>query len=196
MTFDAIILSGGRSARLGGRPKAHLVFDGSTLLECTLLSVQDARQIVIVGDPGPTAVSATTIVTRETPPYGGPVPALTAGLAAGTGVVSEWVLVLACDMPRVGEAIPVLLSHPSGDGVLGLDVDGREQYLLACYRRAALIDALDAHSGALIGMSMRALIGTLNTRRIDIPAGSARDIDTWDDAADFDILPSTGELHD
>ncbi|WP_309616359.1 molybdenum cofactor guanylyltransferase [Salinibacterium sp.] len=196
MTFDAVVLAGGRSERLGGRPKAQLVFNGSTLLERTLKAVQDARQIVIVGDPGSSTVPITTIVTCEVPRFGGPVPALAGGLVAATGAVSEWVLLLACDMPHVVNAIPGLLSHRAGDGVLARDDDGRDQYLLACYRRAALLDAVDAHSGALAGMSMRALVGTLDTTVIDIPAGSARDVDTWDDAADFDILPNTGALHD
>ena len=33
--FDAIVLAGGRSSRLGGVPKAGLVLDGQTLLERT-----------------------------------------------------------------------------------------------------------------------------------------------------------------
>ena len=36
MEFDAVILAGGRSSRLGGVPKAGLVYDGATLLERSL----------------------------------------------------------------------------------------------------------------------------------------------------------------
>ncbi|MGZ4663286.1 MAG: NTP transferase domain-containing protein, partial [Arthrobacter sp.] len=36
MEFDAVILAGGRSSRLGGVPKARLNFDGATLLERSL----------------------------------------------------------------------------------------------------------------------------------------------------------------
>ncbi|WP_340639303.1 NTP transferase domain-containing protein, partial [Arthrobacter sp. Hiyo1] len=32
MDFDAVILAGGKSSRLGGVPKAQLRYDGATLL--------------------------------------------------------------------------------------------------------------------------------------------------------------------
>ncbi|MDJ0335173.1 NTP transferase domain-containing protein [Salinibacterium sp. G-O1] len=195
MIFDAVVLAGGRSSRLGGHPKSALIFEGETLLQHTLNAVQDARQIVVVGEPGATAVSPATVVVREDPPFGGPVAAIAAGLAAATGDTSEWVVLLACDMPFVAQAVPVLLANADHDGALAVDADGREQYLLACYRRAALDDALNLQDGAVTGMSVRQLIAGLTTTLVTVPAGSSTDIDTWDDAARLGISPETGARH-
>ncbi|MGV8896521.1 MAG: molybdenum cofactor guanylyltransferase [Rhodoglobus sp.] len=195
MIFDAVVLAGGRSSRLGGHPKSALVFEGETLLQRTLNAVQDARQIVIVGEPGATAVSATTVVTREDPPFGGPAAAIAAGLAAATGETPEWVVVLACDMPLVAQAVPALLANADGDGVLAEDAEGRKQYLLACYRRTALTDALQLQDGSVTGMPVRQLIAGLTTTLVTVPAGSSTDIDTWEDAARLDISPETGARH-
>ena len=192
MTFDAVILAGGRSVRLGGIPKAQLVLDGTTLLQRTLTAAQDARQIVVVGDVGAAEVSSRTIVTREDPPFGGPAAAIAAGLSATTGVAADWVLILACDMPGVGSAVPVLLSGLAADGAVALDDVGREQYLLALYRRAALEKELGALEAPVSGMSVRHLIEGLNVTAVVVPAGSSADVDTWDDAARLGI-PATRE---
>ena len=40
MEFDAIILAGGRSSRLGGVPKSGLIYDGATLLERSLQAAE------------------------------------------------------------------------------------------------------------------------------------------------------------
>ena len=192
MTFDAVILAGGRSARLGGIPKAQLVLDGTTLLQRTLNAAQDARQIVVVGDVDAAEVSSTTIVTREDPPFGGPAAAIAAGLGATTGVAADWVLVLACDMPGVASAVPVLLSGLAADGAVAVDDVGREQYLLALYRRAALEKELGALEVPVSGMSVRALIKELDVTAVNVPFGSSADVDTWDDAARLGI-PATRE---
>jgi molybdopterin-guanine dinucleotide biosynthesis protein A len=194
MLFDAVVLAGGRSSRLGGQPKSELEFDGSTLLQRTLDAVQDARQIVLVGEPGTAELSAATIVTRETPAFGGPAAAIAAGLEAATGDLAEWVVVLACDMPFVAKAVPSLLANAAGDGVLAVDSDGRNQYLLACYRRAALQNAVE--HGSVAGLSVRKLIAGLNTSVVQVPAGASIDIDTWADATLFDIPHGTGVHHD
>ncbi|MGO4494169.1 molybdenum cofactor guanylyltransferase, partial [Arthrobacter sp. 2YAF22_2] len=53
MEYDAVILAGGRSSRLGGVPKAQLRVDGATLLERSLQAASGARRTVVVGpDPG------------------------------------------------------------------------------------------------------------------------------------------------
>ncbi len=196
MIFDAVVLAGGRSSRLGGHPKSELIFEGATLLQRTLDAVRDARQIVIVGEAPSTELSPTTILTRETPRLGGPAAAIAAGLDAMTGPAAEWVVVLACDMPFSARAVPVLVEKAGGDGVLALDADGREQYLLACYRRAALRDAVAANAGSLVGLPVRALISGLSLTGVTVPAGSATDIDTPADAAAFEIAIKAGAHHD
>jgi molybdopterin-guanine dinucleotide biosynthesis protein A len=196
MIFDAVVLAGGKSSRLGGHPKSELRFETETLLQRTLTAVQDARQVVIVGEPGTAALSPTTIVTRESPVFGGPAAAIAAGLAAATGEPAVWVVVLACDMPSVARAVPLLLDRVfdgfNRDGVLA--EDNGQQLLLACYRRAALEVAIAAHAGSIAGMSVRDLVRGLSTAAVPVPAGSSADVDTWADAAAYGITTLRTDL--
>jgi molybdopterin-guanine dinucleotide biosynthesis protein A len=76
--MDAIVLAGGRGARLGGVDKADLVVGGQTLLERALAATAGANRTVVVGPRRPTSRPVTW--AREHPPGGGPVAALAAGL--------------------------------------------------------------------------------------------------------------------
>lgn len=114
MRIDAIVLAGGRSSRLGGVPKAHLRHGKHTLLEHTIaVAAAHALRVVVVGDVA--TVPEGILTAREDPPFGGPA----AGLAAGDDVlvtsaasedVSDFTLVLACDMPRVEVAVAGMLA--------------------------------------------------------------------------------------
>ena len=81
MEFDAIILAGGRSSRLGGVPKSGLIFDGATLLERSLRAADAAGRIVVVG-PDPGDLPDGVLSCREDPPFAGPAAAIAAGLGA------------------------------------------------------------------------------------------------------------------
>ncbi|MGL4340562.1 MAG: molybdenum cofactor guanylyltransferase [Rhodoglobus sp.] len=196
MIFDAIILAGGRSTRLGGYPKASLRFRGRDLLEHSLDAARQAKRLVIVGDPDVIRVSPDIIVTREQPPFGGPAAGIAAGLTALRSSTVPWVLILACDIPDASRAVPILLSHLSGDGAIATDQHGQDQYLLACYRREALTNAVGACRDNIFGMSVRALVNNLATTTVTVPAGSTDDIDTWDDATRLGItIPSSTHHH-
>ncbi|MCY0904806.1 molybdenum cofactor guanylyltransferase [Arthrobacter sp. H14-L1] len=127
------------------------------------------------------------ILVREEPAFSGPAAALAAGLGrlitlAGSG---NYVLVLACDMPRVSAVLPALLDRSiAADGVLATD-QGRDQPLAAVYRIAALSDAIDRarRAGALANASLFSLIASLEVARTEVPAGSTADVDSWADAA-------------
>lgn len=71
--------------------------------------------------------------------------------------------------------------------------DDQVQHLLALHRVGPLRAALAAQDTA--GMSVRRLLSGLEIARIDLPAGSADDVDTWDDARRFglDAPPAHGE---
>lgn len=182
MHFDAIILAGGAGKRLGGVDKGALSIDGRTLLDRVIDAVSGARRVVVVGEPPTTAGDARITVVRERPAGGGPAAAIGAGVATLQG--SAAVVVLACDMPGIAAALPPLLdglaSMPEADGVLARDGD-RIQYLAGVHRLAALRAAVEGR-GTLHGTSVRELMGALDLRVVDVPAGSTSDIDTWDDA--------------
>jgi molybdopterin-guanine dinucleotide biosynthesis protein A len=186
--FDAVVLAGGRSSRLGGVPKQALVYDGATLLQRTLDAAAGAQTVVVVGpDPGP--LPAGVITCREEPPFAGPASAIGAGLAAlreTAGPRPAWILLLACDMPNVGQAVDALRgARGPGDGVMAVSADGRRQPLAGFYSTAALersVRDLIAR-GALMNGSVSALLATLDVQLVTVPAGSTDDVDTWDDAA-------------
>lgn len=194
MDYDALILAGGRSARLGGVPKSGLLYDGETLLERAIGAARGARRIVVVGPGG--ALPPGVLHTREEPPYSGPAAAIAAGLAALSAgrVPASFTLVLACDMPLVNAAVPVLLTAVAGvgteelpasvHGVVAVSPDGRRQPLAAVYSTAVLQSSAEdlASRGTLTNASVRALLANLDVVPVPVPAGSTDDVDTWADA--------------
>lgn len=183
--FDAVVLAGGRSRRLGSVPKAGLVVDGRTLLERTLEAVRTARTIVVVGPEPAAGLPQGVLSCREDPPFGGPAAGLATGLAA-LPPDAEAVAVFACDMPQAAALIPVLTAafEASVDGVIAADAAGRLQPLAALYRRRSLEDAVQARkeAGGLDGASMFGLVRRLSLTSVTAPHGSTDDVDTWEDA--------------
>jgi molybdopterin-guanine dinucleotide biosynthesis protein A len=204
--FDAVVLAGGKSSRLGGVPKAHLKYDGATLLQRALAATRGARRVVVVG-PDPGTLPDGTLTAREDPPFAGPAAAIAAGLLALEGQDSEgqdsearhgqspspdhaaWVLVMACDMPLAAAAVPVLLqevsAHAESEGALSISSDGRKQPLLGIYRVSALqreVQAVSEEEG-LANAAVFRLLARLDLLAVPVPEGSTDDVDTWDDAA-------------
>ena len=201
--FDALILAGGRSSRLGGVPKQHLLFRGATLLERSLDAASGARRTVVVG-PDPGRLPETVLSCREQPEFSGPAAAIAAGLEVLSrgGGEAEYTLVLACDMPLVADAVVRLssaLSAEPADGPGKPDVvmaatddgtpHGRAQPLAGFYRTAGLKNAVQdlAARGALINGSVRSLLASLDVQLVTVPAAATADVDTWDDAAALGI---------
>jgi molybdopterin-guanine dinucleotide biosynthesis protein A len=197
--FDALILAGGRSSRLGGVPKQNLQFQGASLLQHSLAAAAGARRIVVVGLPG--MMPEGILSCREQPGFAGPAAAISAGLdtLAGAGADSEYTLVLACDMPLVADAVSVLLAvmaageHAGADAILARTEDGtpdgRLQPLAGFYRTSALKKSVQdlAAKEALINGSVRSLLASLDVQLVSVPAASTADVDTWDDAAALGI---------
>ncbi|MEA5454168.1 NTP transferase domain-containing protein [Sinomonas sp. JGH33] len=217
LAFDAVILAGGRSSRLGGFPKPLLVFDGSTLLERALAAVAGAGRAVVVGPRGVgtgggvrESARSDVLFVLEEPRFGGPVAALGAGVAAlGAGRPAAgappWVAVLAVDVPRAAEALTRLTAEAAEhdvDAFLAEDDDGRLQPLLGLYRRAPLERALGelASHGGLADRPVKHLIARLAVQPLRLPSGLVDDVDTWPAAERWGIrrpegpgTPSTAE---
>ena len=102
--FDAVVLAGGRSSRLGGTDKPGLVVGGQTLLGSVVSAMTSAGagRVVVVGPerpavPGTGAQDGVPLrYTREEPPGRGPVAALRCGL---TQVSAPAVVLAAADLP-------------------------------------------------------------------------------------------------
>jgi molybdenum cofactor guanylyltransferase len=165
--YSAVVLAGGRAARLGGQAKPQLVVGGRPMLEAVLDAVADASARIVVGPPQP--VSSDVALVREQPPGGGPVAALRAGLAE---VRTDVVAVLAGDLPFLTSAlITGLRDRLTRDGALVVDEAGRDQLLLGVWRTAPLRAAVGAVHRPT---SMRRAIGSLavDRWRPDVPDGA------------------------
>jgi len=199
---DAVVLAGGRATRLGGVPKPTVVLDGATLLDRALAATRDAARTVVVGPDLRADVPRDVLVGREDPPFGGPVAGLDAGLRVLDGPRDDapppWVLVLAVDVPRAADAVPLLRAAVHHDALRHrADVDGaylvhegRAQWLVGLYRRDALRRELDALAGAggtqptpgLAGVPVRRLVARLSCVEVPDADAVSADVDTWDDA--------------
>jgi molybdopterin-guanine dinucleotide biosynthesis protein A len=165
--YSALVLAGGRAARLGGQAKPQLEVGGRTMLGTVLHAVADAQRRIVVGPPQP--VPDDVVLVRERPPGGGPVAALRAGLPS---VASEVVALLAGDLPFLDAAlIAQLRAGLTGDGVLVVDDGGRDQYLLGVWRTDALRAAASAGSGHT---SLRRVLAPLRVDRLRpaVPPGA------------------------
>jgi molybdopterin-guanine dinucleotide biosynthesis protein A len=190
LRFDAVVLAGGRARRLDGAAKPLLVHRGTTLLATALAAVDGAERTVVAGPASLRSATGSTLVVQEEPPFGGPV----AGLAAALPLLErpdspEWVLVLAADLVAPSAAVGRLIEEAAGsdaDSVLAVDADGRAQQLLGVHRRASLVSAL-RRLGAADGASVRALLADREVALVEVPAGSADDIDDPEDARSHGI---------
>ncbi|WP_042723870.1 molybdenum cofactor guanylyltransferase [Curtobacterium sp. B18] len=198
--YDAVLLAGGRAARLGGIDKTALRARGTTLLEHAVAAAASAVRVVVVGPRDADALPPRVVRAREDPPFAGPVAAIAAGLEA-VSVHAPLTLVLACDLVHPGAATARLVEAATArlfeaasatatdglrDGVVAVDDDGRRQPLLALYGTAALreaVESLRADAGTLAGTSMRRLLAPLDLVEVAVPSALCADVDDPDAAA-------------
>jgi molybdopterin-guanine dinucleotide biosynthesis protein A len=210
--FDAVILAGGRAARMGGVDKPGLVVGSSTMAVAVMRAVvaAGAARVVMVGPARADlmelahSLERDLTIVREDPPGSGPVPALRAGLGP---IRAPWVAVLAADLPLLrakqvrellaaasrtvvsgavvsgavvsgavvsGPVVPgsvvsdAVASGAVPDGAIMIDEAGARQWLLGCWRTAALRTALDSYGGASLG-GLLGPLGPVLTRCITEP---------------------------
>jgi molybdopterin-guanine dinucleotide biosynthesis protein A len=192
--WDAIIVAGGRASRLGGIDKTALVYEGRSLLHRALDSVRRAHRVSIVGYGPDLAASDRVQRTEERPRWGGPASAIVAGLHNLRDSKSEFVAVVASDLPHIVRAFAVLIDeHDLGvdeDGLIATDSTGHRQPLMAMYRTASLRAAAAAVAPAT-DLPMRSLIESLALRNVPLPSELCADIDTPEDAESLGIsLPA------
>lgn len=180
MSVPGLLLTGGASSRMG-TPKATLVMDGERLVDRAMRHLGAVCDPVVEIGPG----YSTMPRVDEDPPGRGPLAGLVAGADAvgGTGPV----LLLACDLPFVSEALLVrLASWPGAGTVVPVDRDGMEQPVCARYSR----DALDRARVLLAAgeRSLRALLRDSDVTRLDdVDAAELVDVDTPDEARRWGI---------
>ena len=190
MRCDNIVVAGGRSSRLGGRPKARLRRGPLSLVETTVRAVRGAGGVVVVGPPD-LPLPEGTLRTREDPPFSGPAAAIAAGLGVLTGPGrAEWTGVWACDMPGIAEAAGALFAAArrlpgTADGVIAVAADGHRENLAVVVRTGALERLFGR--GSATDRSVRSFWEHLALTPVTVPADSTRDVDTWEDVSRFDL---------
>lgn len=139
----ALILAGGKARRMGGAAKHLIVVDGATIFarQAAVLAPHVAEILV----SGAEVAGHRTVVDAE--PGLGPLSGIAAGLAAAA---TEWLLVIAGDMPNISSPLVSLLidrtARPSGsaDGptvgrapecdAVGIRIGGRPEPLCSVLR--------------------------------------------------------------
>jgi molybdopterin-guanine dinucleotide biosynthesis protein A len=173
MSYDAVVVAGGRGRRLGGVSKPALDIGGRRLLDIVVDAVRGADRTIVVGETLPTARAVQW--TLEEPAGGGPVAALAAALLL---VESATVVVLAADLPFLtGAAIETLVAaRGSAAAAIAVDECGLDQPLMGCYDTTRLRAALPTDPNAA---SMRGLLHGLNGPLERVSLGGDPPV-TWD----------------
>lgn len=190
--FDALVLAGGSSTRLGA-DKTRLTIGGTSLLDRVLAAVRDAARVIVVGDERPT--TRPVLWLREHPPGAGPAAAVVTGLAE---VRADVVVVLAGDLAMVDagtvgrlldalggpddDAGDIHGSTGASDGALLTDQVGRRQHLTGAHRTAALRRAAAARE-SWTDAAMHLLLAPLSISPVAPHANEAHDVDTPADLA-------------
>jgi molybdopterin-guanine dinucleotide biosynthesis protein A len=165
---SAVILVGGNARRASGHEKYFFVYEGKTFIERLVGSLRSVVDeiILVARDPGqcgrfdhiPGIRCITDIRTGI-----GPVGGLHAGSLAAHG---DLIFVSACDMPCIDTAVVAYLFSRIDRYDAAIPTWNPEMLepLHAVYRRDALLKYLESHDS----LSLRALVGALNTRHIPV----------------------------
>ena len=220
--IEAVVLTGGLAQRLDGAVKGEIDIGCGPILTGELDAVRRAgiARAVVVG-PGPIHVppGLDVVVTREDPPFGGPTAAVAAALPF---VHSDWVLILACDLPGSATLVDLLTrawdeladgDRTADEGAIVVDRQGHPQWLAGVYSRAAVERELDraledapppAPDGTTRGAPIGRVLAGLDLRRVADRGDASHDVDTPEDlawwraatAAAPGARPHEEELHD
>jgi len=166
-----VVLAGGSGSRLG-RPKGDLVVEGVPLAlrAATTLRPMCATVLISVAPGAGNPAPGYAVVPDPEPAGRGPLVGLSAAFAA-SGKAD--LVVLACDYPRVDEAVIKALLEAAGerdDLVIATDGRGRDHPLVGLWRRS-----MERHvSNALVHgfLKVRALLAEVEVRRVhpsDVP---------------------------
>jgi molybdenum cofactor guanylyltransferase len=175
-SYDALVLAGGRSRRMGGGDKTRLPVDGASLLDRVLGALPAGSRVVVVGDERPTSRPVTWV--REDPPHTGPAAAVAAGLPR---VGQEVVLLLAGDLPLLTRGFVELLvagCRPDA-GAVPVDDERFLQWLCSAWP-TALLRSVDWTASS----SLRDSLAHLPFARLTVDTGAVApwlDCDTPED---------------
>ncbi len=160
-----------------GRDKALLPYRGTTLLEHVARAVAEAcGSVALIGDPARYGVLGYPAY-RDLLPSCGPIGGIYTALSLG---LSDWNLVVACDMPGISvEALRMLLSQAlvsSHDCVIAMGPGAEREPLCAVYHQRCLPVVLRAIRAKRF--KMKELVAELDAGEMAVNPGTLANVNT------------------
>ena len=172
-----VLLTGGRSRRLGLDKLSLSTADGVSLAERTALLLRGVAEPVFEVGRGLTSIASIQEVSGE-----GPMAAI-AAFVRHLGDLPAATLVVAADLPLLTEQVlSVLAAHPATDAVVPMCA-GFPQVLCARYPSAVLLDATSAYDAG--ERSLRRVLARHPVQAVSGLCAALRDLDTLDDLDDM-----------
>ena len=139
LDVEGFILVGGRSSRMG-TDKSRLQFGGQTSVERIAAELRPITARISLVGPSRAGFAPDLRIVPDTHRQWGALGGIHAALGA---CVSDWALIVACDLPFVTRDLCsrlLMLSQPeSPDAVVPIQPDGRPPPLCALYRRESCL---------------------------------------------------------
>ncbi|KAB1643438.1 molybdenum cofactor guanylyltransferase [Gulosibacter chungangensis] len=193
MSLRAIILTGGRSTRFGGKHKPTLQIEGASVLQRIVTALRDLGtalgeppELIIAGSAA--GVSELNItgcdeelrVVREDPPFAGPLAGIAAGVDALEPEGSATVVILAGDFPFLEpDALARLVEASRARDTVAapVDAEGYPQYLLSAWPER-LLRAQLAALDTVENQPVRKLFRGVALAEVPMSARTIADIDS------------------
>ena len=117
MKVIGVIQAGGRSVRMGGRPKALIELGGRPIIERVVAALSPAVEdmLIVTNTPGLYAFLGLAMVEDVYPDHGS-LGGIYSGLKAAAGGAA---LTVACDMPFLHPGVVQLVADRAGEGDAG-----------------------------------------------------------------------------
>jgi molybdopterin-guanine dinucleotide biosynthesis protein A len=162
-SLEAFILAGGASSRMG-RDKARLMLGGKSLVQAAAESLRqlEPQRVCIIGAEFEGLITLPDVWKSDAK---GSIIGLHSALFHAQ---TEWVAVLACDLPFVAGELLKLLSLQSVDfdAVVPIQPDDKPQPLCAFYRRAVCLPIVEKMLESK-EWALRKVLENVNTRFVE-----------------------------
>jgi molybdopterin-guanine dinucleotide biosynthesis protein A len=137
MRITGVVQAGGRSVRMGGRPKALLELGGRRIIDRVVHVLRQVTDDVLIVTNTPELYASLGLpMVPDVFPDGGSLGGIYSGLRAAPG---EAAFTVACDMPFLMAEVARLVTERAEEAdVVVPRIDGQWETLHACYAKACL----------------------------------------------------------
>jgi len=137
MRLTGVVQAGGRSVRMGGRPKALLELGGRRIIDRVVHVLRQVTDDLLIVTNTPELYASLGLpMVPDVFPDGGSLGGIYSGLLAAPG---EAAFTVACDMPFLMAEVARLVTERAGEAdVVVPRIDGQWETLHACYAKACL----------------------------------------------------------